>query len=196
MAKVSLGDRGQGRIASSRDRQQGRDWAIKFEKGILQGQICWFRLLRINCHRISRETNDLTLSIPLPVLSIFAMPWVVATGIAKVLEVRGILFVGTHFSWSSHERPWHFHSFQFSDMALKTLFSNALAFECLEAGMSNPMIGRHSFLAEGPLRWRPIEGLFCCSEYLGRKIRGVESFDWNAVGLGAVVGDTRYPNQK
>ena len=35
----------------------------------------------------------------------FAMPWVVATEIAKVLKVNGIVFVETHFSFSSHERP-------------------------------------------------------------------------------------------
>jgi hypothetical protein len=34
--------------------------------------------------------------------------------------VGGVLFVETHFSFSSHERPWHF--FQFSDMALRVLF--------------------------------------------------------------------------
>jgi SAM-dependent methyltransferase len=72
----------------------------------------------------------------------FAMPWIVATEIAKLLKVGGVVFVETHFSFSSHERPWHF--FQFSDMALKTLFSSALGFECIEAGMSNPLVGRFS----------------------------------------------------
>jgi hypothetical protein len=70
------------------------------------------------------------------------MPWIVATEIAKLLKVGGVVFVETHFSFSSHERPWHF--FQFSDMALKTLFSSALGFECIEAGMSNPLVGRFS----------------------------------------------------
>jgi hypothetical protein len=62
------------------------------------------------------------------------MPWLVATEIAKLLKVGGVLFVETHFSFSSHERPWHF--FQFSDMALRVLFSPALGMECIEAGMS------------------------------------------------------------
>jgi SAM-dependent methyltransferase len=124
----------------------------------------------------------------------FAMPWVVATEIAKVLKVGGILFVETHFSYQSHERPWHF--FQFSDMALRTLFSNALGFECLESGMSNPIVGRFSSLADDYLRYRPIPGLFCHSEYLGRKVREVEYFDWNTLDLNAVVGETLYPEPK
>jgi len=124
----------------------------------------------------------------------FAMPWVVATEIAKLLKIGGIVFVETHFSWSSHERPWHF--FQFSDMALRTLFSNALGFECIESGMSNPMIGRYSSLADAYLRYEPIRGLFCHSEYLGTKVRDVECFDWNSLDLAAVVADTKYPKPK
>jgi hypothetical protein len=121
----------------------------------------------------------------------FAMPWVVATEIAKLLKVGGLIFVETHFSFSSHERPWNF--FQFSDMGLKALFCQALGFECIEAGMSNPMVGRFSSLADKDLRYRPVNGLFCHSEYLGRKVRDVENFDWGSVDIGAVVGETKYP---
>lgn len=124
----------------------------------------------------------------------FAMPWVVSTEIAKLLKVGGIVFVETHFSFSSHERPWHF--FQFSDMALRTLFSSALGFECIESGMSNPMIGRFSSLADNYLRYRPITGLFCHAEYLGRKVKDVENFDWNSVDLAEVVGETKYPQPR
>lgn len=83
-----------------------------------------------------------------------AMPWVVAMEISKVLKVGGYVFVETHFSYSSHERPWHF--FQFSDMALRSLFSQAMGFECIEAGMSNPMVGRFSAYADRYLRFEPI----------------------------------------
>jgi hypothetical protein len=123
-----------------------------------------------------------------------AMPWIVATEIAKLLKVGGIVFVETHFSFSSHERPWHF--FQFSDMALRSLFSPALGFECIEAGMSNPMIGRFSSLADSYLKNEPVGGLYCHSEYLGRKIREVEDFDWKTVNLIDVVGETKYPEPK
>ncbi len=121
----------------------------------------------------------------------FAMPWIVALEITKLLKVGGFVFVETHFSFSSHERPWHF--FQFSDMALKVIFSEALGFECVEAGMSNPIVGRFSSLADEYLKNKPISGLYCHSEFLGRKIRDVNCFDWAQVDLSSMVGNTKYP---
>jgi len=121
----------------------------------------------------------------------FAMPWIVAIEISKMLKVGGIVFVETHFSFSSHERPWHF--FQFSDMALRILFSKALGFECIEAGMSNPIVGRFSSLADEYLKNKKVAGLYCHSEYLGQKIRNVENFDWKTVDLIDVIGGTKYP---
>jgi SAM-dependent methyltransferase len=123
-----------------------------------------------------------------------AMPWIVAIEISKLLKVGGLVFVETHFSYSSHERPWHF--FQFSDMALKALFSKALGFECIEAGMSNPIVGRFSTFADDYLKHSPVKGLYCHSEYLGRKIEDVVNFDWSQVDLVDVVGDTTYPINK
>jgi len=122
----------------------------------------------------------------------FAMPWIVAEEISKMLKVGGIVFVETHFSYSSHERPWHF--FQFSDEALKVLFSKALGFECIEAGMSNPMVGRFSSLADDYLKNKPITGLYCHSEYLGKKVNDVEDFNWKTTELKKLLGDTRYPD--
>lgn len=121
----------------------------------------------------------------------FAMPWVVATEIAKILKVGGYLFVETHFSFSAHERPWNF--FQFSDMGLRMLFSKELGFECIEAGMSNPIVGRFSSLADEYLRNQPVNGLYCHSEYLGRKTREVTDFDWAKVKLNDIVNGTKYP---
>jgi SAM-dependent methyltransferase len=121
----------------------------------------------------------------------FAMPWVVATEIARLLKVGGIVLVETHFSFTSHERPWHF--FQFSDMGLRVLFSPALGIECIEAGMSNPIVGRFSSLADAYLRFKPVPGLYCHSEFLGRKTREVADFDWQSLDLDDVVGETRYP---
>lgn len=119
------------------------------------------------------------------------MPWLVATEIAKLLKVGGTLFVETHFSFSAHERPWNF--FQFSDMGLRVLFPEALGFECIEAGMSNPIVGRFSSLADEYLRNQPVSGLYCHSEYLGRKTREVAGFDWARVKLDQVVAGTKYP---
>ncbi len=121
----------------------------------------------------------------------FAMPWIVATEIAKLLKVGGLVFVETHFSFSAHERPWNF--FQFSDMALRALFSRELGFECIEAGMSNPIVGRFSSLADEYLRNQPVTGLYCHVEYLGKKVKDVDDFDWNKINLNDVVEGTKYP---
>jgi SAM-dependent methyltransferase len=121
----------------------------------------------------------------------FAMPWVVAEEIARMLKVGGLLFVETHFSFSAHERPWNF--FQFSDMGLRVLFSKALGFECIEACMSNPIVGRYSAFADDYLKYRPVRGLYCHSEYLGRKVREVSSFEWKDIDLAEVVHGTTYP---
>lgn len=124
----------------------------------------------------------------------FAMPWVVATEIAKLLKVDGQVFVETHFSFSSHERPWNF--FQFSDMGLKALFSEALGFQCIETGFSNPIVGRFSSKADKYLRHSLVTNLYCHIEYLGKKVRDVADFSWNMVDLEQVVGNTKYPAPK
>jgi ubiquinone/menaquinone biosynthesis C-methylase UbiE len=124
----------------------------------------------------------------------FAMPWVVATEIAKLLKVGGTVFVETHFSFSSHERPWHF--FHYTDMALRTLFPPANGFECIEVGFSNPLVGRFSSLADGYLKNQPVAGMYCHIDFLGKKVKDVDNFDWNTVDLEDVVGDTKYPEPK
>lgn len=122
----------------------------------------------------------------------FAMPWLVAEEISKMLNVGGVLLVATHFSYKMHQRPWNF--FQFSDMGLRVLFSCALGFECIEAGLSIPIVGRFSSLVDDEsLRCAPIRGLYCGSEYFGRKARDVSSIDWRQVALEEVVAGTVYP---
>jgi hypothetical protein len=59
--------------------------------------------------------------------------------------------------------------------------------------MSNPMVGRISSLGDKGFRYKPIRGLYFGSEYLGRKVRDVESFDWSCVPVEEVVGGTSYP---
>jgi ubiquinone/menaquinone biosynthesis C-methylase UbiE len=149
-----------------------------------------------DAHKLSQYFGDERFDIiySSAVFEHFAMPWLVAIEIAKLLKIGGIIFVETHFSFSSHERPWHF--FQFSDMALRALFSKALGFECIEAGMSNPLIGRFSSLADEYLRSKPVRGLYCHSKYLGKKIRDVKNFNWGNVDLFDVVGETKYPEPK
>ena len=120
----------------------------------------------------------------------FAMPWVVAVEISRLLKIGGFVFVETHFSYASHERPWHF--FQFSDMALRILFSKALGFECIEAGMCNPIIGRFSSLSDDYLKNKMFGGLYCHSEFLGKKITDVKNFNWETIDLQDIVEGTTY----
>jgi hypothetical protein len=81
-------------------------------------------------------------------------------------------------------------------MGLKVLFSTALGFECIDAGMSNPLVARFSALSDAYLRYHPVPGLFCHSEYLGKKVRQVESVDWAQLDIAEVVGDTKYPGPR
>lgn len=121
----------------------------------------------------------------------FAMPWIVAAEMNKLLKVGGLVLVETHFSFSSHERPWHF--FQFSDMGLRVLFPEAMGIQCIEAGMSNPIVGRFSALADRYLRFNRVRALYCHSAFLGRKVYAVQDFSWSDLDIDQVVGDSKYP---
>ena len=124
----------------------------------------------------------------------FAMPWIVAEEISKLLKVDGYIFVETHFSFSSHERPWHF--FQFSDMALRVLFNKNLGFKCLDTGMSNPIVGRFSRFSDSYLRYTPVTGLYCHVEFLGKKVKEVNNFDWRTLNLAEELNNSKYPEPK
>jgi Methyltransferase domain len=119
------------------------------------------------------------------------MPWVVAEEIQKLLKVGGYVFVETHFSYSSHERPWHF--FQFSDMGLRALFNQSLGFEVIEVGMSNPISGYFSHRADRYLRYSPVAELYCHSAILCRKRCEISDFEWKQVAMEEIVGEARYP---
>lgn len=119
------------------------------------------------------------------------MPWVAAIEIQKLLKVGGYVFIETHFSFSSHERPWHF--FQFSDMGLRALFNEALGFDLIESGMSNPISGYFAHNADAYLKHLPITELYCHSEIFCRKRCDIEHFDWDVVSTDSIVEGTRYP---
>lgn len=120
------------------------------------------------------------------------MPWVAAIEIQKILKVGGYAFIETHFSFSSHERPWHF--FQFSDMGLRALFNNALGFDLIESGMSNPISGYFAHNADDYLRYLPVTELYCHSEIFCRKRCDVDFFEWNNVTIDSIVEGARYPS--
>jgi len=48
-------------------------------------------------------------------------------------------------------------------------------------------------LADDYLKNKRVTGLYCHSEYLGKKITDVEDFDWEKVDLIDVIGETQYP---
>jgi SAM-dependent methyltransferase len=146
-----------------------------------------------DAHKLSQyfENEKFDVIYSTSVLEHLAMPWLVVAEVAKLLKVGGIVFVETHFSFSSHERPWHFY--QFTDMGLRALFSPALGFECIEAGASNPIVGRFSAQADKPLKCLPVFGLYGHSAFLGRKVREVGHFEWENADLDEVVDGTKYP---
>lgn len=122
-----------------------------------------------------------------------AMPWKVSTEIIKLLKMGGYVFIETHYSYSSHERPWHF--FQFSENALDVLFPERFGMKCLRKGCCNLLEGRFSEFASKYLQGQQVPGLYCHSEYLGQKQREVEEMSWDKVYLEDVVGATKYPKK-
>lgn len=125
-----------------------------------------------------------------------AMPWQVSLEMIKLLKPGGYVFVETHYSHSSHERPWHF--FQFSENALDILFSSKFGMQCVKKGCSNLVEGKFSDKASEYLRGRLVRGLYCHSEYLGRKVLDLpeKELSWDKVSLEDVAGGTQYPNRK
>lgn len=123
-----------------------------------------------------------------------AMPWVASLEMIKLLNRGGYVFIETHYSYSSHERPWHF--FQFSENALDVLFPEKFGMRCVKKGCSNLMEGRFSMEdAAECLRGRMVRGLYCHSEYLGQKFADVDGaeLDWLNISLDDVRNGTEYP---
>ena len=125
-----------------------------------------------------------------------AMPWKASLEMIKLLNKGGYIFVETHYSFSSHERPWHF--FQFSENALQVLFPEKFGMECVKKSVSNLLRAEISDHASQYLRGRLAGGMFVHSEYLGRKIKDVpdELLDWNNIVLEEAVQGSVYPSKK
>lgn len=145
-----------------------------------------------DAHRLSSYfSQKFDLIFTSAVFEHLAMPWIVANEMIKLLKPGGYIFVETHYCFASHERPWHF--FQFSEQALKVLFSRAHGIKCIEAGVSNPMIAKFSQDASPYLRGRYIDNMFCHSDFLGQKVEEVEDFSFEKIDLEELVGETMYP---
>lgn len=147
---------------------------------------------KLSSYFIGQEKFDLIFSSA--VFEHLYMPWIAAVEIQKMLKVGGFVFIETHFSFSSHERPWHF--FQFSDMGLRALFNDSLGFDLIDSGMSNPLSGYFAHNADGYLRHSIVTELYCHSEILCKKRCEVNDFEWNKVAIDDIVDGTRYPMPK
>jgi hypothetical protein len=144
---------------------------------------------RLSTYFAGQEKFDLIFSSA--VFEHLYMPWVAAVEIQRLLKVGAFVFIETHFSFSCHERPWHF--FQFSDMGLRALFNHSLGFDLVDCGMSNPISGYFAHNADRYLRYAPVPELYCHSAILCRKRCEVEGFDWSEVERDGIVEGTRYP---
>lgn len=118
-------------------------------------------------------------------------PWIVAEEISKLLKVGGYCFTETHFSFISHERPWHF--FQFSDMGLKALFNPGLGFEPIDSGMSNPIFGFYGAHSVSYLRYQMLVELYCHSELLCKKVKHVAIPNVNYFSCQIYAAESSYP---
>lgn len=124
-----------------------------------------------------------------------AMPWKAAVEIIKLLKPGGYVFIETHYSFGSHERPWHF--FQYSEEALNILFPSKFGMKCIKKGCSNLIIGQFSEEASEYLKGRVVGGLYCHSEFLGQKVKDVseKELSWDSVFLDDVIGESKYPRR-
>ena len=122
------------------------------------------------------------------------MPWKVALEIIGLLKTGGVCFTETHYSFSNHERPWHF--FQFSEEALRVLFPEKLGMKCIKMNVSNPIEGYFTNASSPYLRGQKVMDMWCHSECLVQKVFEVKELSWNDVLLEDLVGKTEYPENE
>ena len=121
------------------------------------------------------------------------MPWIAAEEINKLLNVNGYIFIETHFSFSAHERPWNF--FQFSEIGLRSLFSEEMGYELIDSGLSNPIFGYFSHKSDSYLRYRPVKELYTHSSLLVKKVKDLKNFNWRDIDIYKIVDQTPYPKK-
>ena len=92
-----------------------------------------------DAHKLSQYFKDKKFDavFSIAVFEHLAMPWVVAKEINKVLEIGGITFHISHFSWPIHETPWDFY--RYSDEGFKVLFPPTMGYKLIKAGLFSPL---------------------------------------------------------
>ena len=149
-----------------------------------------------DAHQLSKYFDDkFDLIFSSAVFEHLAMPWIASIEMIKLLKNGGYVFIETHYSYSSHERPWHF--FQFSENALDVLFPEKFGMRCIRKGCSNLIEGKFSIDASEYLQGKRVDGLYCHSEYLGQKVNEVDNgkLDWSRILLEDVKRGTEYPKR-
>lgn len=128
----------------------------------------------------------------LAVFEHFAMPWVVAAEINKVLKVGGLTFHSTHFAFPVHERPWDF--WRYTDQALRVLFSPPLGFEVIRCAYDTPARMYPDVLRD-ELMHLPLEAVWVGISVLARKTADIDAtkFIWSASVASCLGGDSHYP---
>lgn len=147
-----------------------------------------------DAHQLSSYFEDqFDLIFSSAVFEHLALPWLAAIEMVKLLKKGGYIFIETHYSFASHERPWHF--FQYSENALDVLFPEKFGMQCVRKGCSNLLEGKFSIDASKYLQGKIVTGLYCHSEYLGQKIKEVDEqdLDWKRISLKDVSKGTEYP---
>ena len=128
----------------------------------------------------------------LAVLEHFAMPWVIAAEINKVLKVGGLTFHSTHFAFPLHERPWDF--WRYTDQALRILFSTPLGFEVVRCDFDTPA-RTHPDVPRDDLMHLPMEPVWIGISVLARKTADFDAtkFVWSASVADCLGRDSHYP---
>lgn len=102
------------------------------------------------------------------VIEHLACPWLLAAEINKVLKVGGLTIHSVPHSFPIHEMPNDF--WRMSSEGLKTLFSPAMGFEIVSAGMANPVrMLIHPSLRQGAMLEFPLHDGMAVSWIIARK---------------------------
>ena len=147
-----------------------------------------------DAHRLSEHVGvgQFDAIFSLSVLEHLAMPWVAAMEINKALAPGGIAFHCTHFAWPAHDLPWDF--WRFSDEGLKAVFSPALGFRTIKAGMYTPVRLHPDEVPLGQ-EMLPLHTAYGGSAILSEKIAEIDGsrFRWQT-NLDEVLSDeSQYP---
>jgi hypothetical protein len=105
------------------------------------------------------------------------MPWKVATEIAKVLKVGGLVQTNTHQCWTVHDSPWDF--WRFSDTAWAGIFNKFTGFRIIKTCMFAPVHVVPAVESGNEALRFGLQPAFAGSACLAEKI-GEPSVEWGA----------------